>query len=55
MEVIVAAISAGIALAALLVSIAVARRQTGIQERLAAVEEAPEPRKLRPGAVPGWW
>jgi hypothetical protein len=40
MEVVVAAVSAGIALAALVVSIVVARRQTRIQERLAAVEEA---------------
>lgn len=40
MEVIVAAISAAIALAALVVSIKVARRQTAIQERLTAIEEA---------------
>jgi hypothetical protein len=39
-EVVVAAISAAIALAALVVSIVVARRQTAIQERLAAIEEA---------------
>jgi hypothetical protein len=39
-EVVVAAISAVIALAALAVSIVVARRQTAIQERLAAIEEA---------------
>jgi Flp pilus assembly protein TadB len=40
MEVVAAAVSAAIALAALVVSIVVARRQTEIQERLAAVEEA---------------
>jgi hypothetical protein len=39
-EVVVAAISAGIALVALVVSILVARRQTTIQERVAAIEEA---------------
>lgn len=39
-EIVIAAISAGIALAALVVSIVVARRQTAIQERLAAIEEA---------------
>jgi hypothetical protein len=37
---VVDAISVGIALGALVVSIVVARRQTGIQERLAAIEEA---------------
>jgi hypothetical protein len=40
MEVVVQAVTAAIALAALVVSIVVARRQTGVQERLAAVEEA---------------
>ncbi len=40
MEVVVAAISGGIALLALVVSIVVARRQTAIQERVAAIEEA---------------
>ena len=40
MEVVVSAISAGIALIALVVSIVVARRQTAVQERLAAIEEA---------------
>lgn len=40
MEVIVQAVTAGIALAALVVSIVVAKRQTEVQERLAAVEEA---------------
>jgi hypothetical protein len=40
MEVVVSAISAGIALAALVVSIVVAKRQTATQERLAAIEEA---------------
>jgi hypothetical protein len=39
-EVVVAAISAGIALAALAVSFVVAKRQTATQERLAAIEEA---------------
>jgi hypothetical protein len=39
-EVVVAAVTAGIALLALVVSIIVAQRQTAIQERLAAVEEA---------------
>lgn len=37
---IIAGISAGIALAALVVSFVVARQQTAIQERLAAIEEA---------------
>jgi hypothetical protein len=37
---VIAGIAAGIALAALLVSIVVARRQTAIQERVAAIEEA---------------
>ncbi len=40
MDVIVSAIGAAIALVALVVSIAVARRQTAIQERLTAIEEA---------------
>jgi hypothetical protein len=39
MEIAVAAISAAIALAALVVSIRVAHRQTRIQERMAAIEE----------------
>jgi hypothetical protein len=39
-DVVVAAVSASIALAALVVSILVARRQTAIQERVAAIEEA---------------
>jgi hypothetical protein len=39
-EVVVAAITAAIALAALVVSFVVARRQTAVQERLAAIEEA---------------
>jgi hypothetical protein len=39
-EVIVAAISAGISLVALVISFVVARRQTTIAERLAAIEEA---------------
>lgn len=37
---VVAAISAAISLVALVISIVVAKRQTGIQERLAAIEEA---------------
>lgn len=40
MEVVVAAVSAAIALVALVVSMVVARRQIAIQERLAAIEEA---------------
>ena len=40
MEVVVQAVTAVIALAALAVSIVVARRQTAVQERLAAIEEA---------------
>ena len=40
MDVIVAATSAGISLLALIVSFLVARRQTGIAERLAVIEEA---------------
>jgi hypothetical protein len=39
-EVVVAGISALIALVALVVSVVVARRQTAIQERVAAIEEA---------------
>jgi hypothetical protein len=39
-EVVVAAISAAIALAALIISVVVARRQTAIQARVAAIEEA---------------
>jgi hypothetical protein len=39
-EVIVAAISAGISLVALVISFIVARRQTVVAERLAAIEEA---------------
>jgi hypothetical protein len=48
-EVVVAAISAGIALAALVVSIVVARRQTAIQERLAAIEEARRAEEIKAG------
>lgn len=53
MDTLIVGVSAAVALAALVVAIVVARSQTAIQHRVAAIEEAPEPRSSTPAAELG--